>query len=83
MPVPHPELGHEPFAVLSNCNGTTEDNVKSHVLQMFGQDYALRGVSSLEQIGLYEFPVNATHKIIKFQVEATVMEYLNRVIEQG
>jgi hypothetical protein len=47
--------------------------VKSHVLQMFGQDYALRGVSSLEQIGLYEFPVNAAHKIIKFQVETAVM----------
>jgi hypothetical protein len=78
---PHPTLGHEPFAVLSDLNGKNEDQIKNHVLRMLGEGYALGGLSSLKQIGLQEFPINATHKIIKFEVLTAVMKHLNVLTE--
>ena len=74
--VPHPALGHEPFAVLENLNGKSEEEIKEHVLHEFGENYVLRGAVSLKQIGLYKFPINATHKIIKFEVRTAVLEHI-------
>lgn len=78
MLIPHHVLGHEPFAVLSKYNGKTEDEIKNHVRAVLGRDYAFGGLSSLKQRGLLEFPVNPTHKIIKFEVQTAVMKHLNR-----
>lgn len=74
MPVPHHVLGAEPFAVLSSFNGRTETQIKEHIKAEFGKDYALGGVASLKEIGMVEFPVNQTHKIIKSEVQAAVMD---------
>lgn len=63
---------------MSSLNCKTEDEIKNHVRLTFGEDYALEGVLSLEQIGLNKFPVNATHKVVKFEVQAAVEKYLNR-----
>ncbi|KKK23173.1 hypothetical protein ARAM_002144 [Aspergillus rambellii] len=76
--IAHPELGHEPFAVLASLNGKTEAQIKQHVIRSFGQKYALGGVSTLEQLGLREFPVNATHKLIKADVQSAVAKYFTR-----
>ena len=78
MATPHHVLGHEPFAVLSKYNGKTEDEIKNHVRALLGRDYALGGLSLLAQLGLHAFPVNPTHKIIKFEVQKAVMKHLNR-----
>lgn len=67
--------------MLANFNGKNKDEIKNHVLRMLGKDYALGGLFLLKQIGLQEFPVNATHKIIKFEVQTAVVEHLNRVTE--
>ena len=64
--------------MLSNFNNKKQDDIKNHVWRVFGEDYALRGLSSLKQIGFREFPVNATHKIMKFEVQKAVIEHLNR-----
>ncbi|KAF2137731.1 uncharacterized protein K452DRAFT_235401 [Aplosporella prunicola CBS 121167] len=75
--VPHPTLGHEPYAVLKSFNGKSEDDIRSHVLYTLGNDYELGGLSLLERIGLQEFPVNETHKVKKLEVEAAVWRFLN------
>ncbi len=62
--------------MLSNSNDKNEDDIENHIRRVFGEGYALRGSSSLKQIGLHEFPVNATHKIMKFEVQKAVMEHL-------
>ncbi|KAI1410235.1 acetyl-CoA synthetase-like protein [Hypoxylon sp. FL1857] len=74
--VPNPLLGHEPFAVVENFNGLTQDEIGRHVTRMFGEEYRLRGVASLEQIDLTKFPVNATHKVMKLDVQKAVMAYI-------
>lgn len=79
MSVPHPVIGDEPFAVLSNYNGNTEDEIKEHVRSVFGQDYALGGMTSLKQLGLQEFPINPTHKVIKSEVQTAALRHLNRL----
>jgi hypothetical protein len=48
---------------------------------MFGHEYALGGVASLKQIGLAEYPVNATHKILKLRVQEAVLEFLRSRIK--
>ncbi|RYP41572.1 hypothetical protein DL767_000914 [Monosporascus sp. MG133] len=76
--VPDSSLGHEPFAVLSSLNGFTKEQIGSHVTRMLGTEYRLRGVVSLKQIGLLAFPVNATHKVVKFKVQKAVMELIKQ-----
>ena len=78
VPAPHHVLGAEPFAVLSSYNGKTEAQIKDHVRAVFGRDSALGGLASLKQLGLAEFPVNLTHKIIKSEVQTAVVKHLER-----
>ncbi|KAI0128178.1 acetyl-CoA synthetase-like protein [Hypoxylon sp. NC0597] len=74
--VPNPLLGHEPFAVVENLNGFTQDEIVRHVTHTFGEECQLRGVVSLKQIGLSKFPVNATHKVMKLDVQKAVLAYI-------
>ena len=76
---PHHVLGAEPFAVLSSYSGKTEASIKNHVEAVFGRDYALGGLVSLKQLGLVEFPLNSTHKIIKSEVQTAVVKYLKSI----
>ena len=79
VPVPHLVIGAEPFAVLSSYNGKTEVQIKDHVRTVFGRDYALRGLASLKQLELVDFPLNQTHKVIKSELQATVMRHIRNV----
>jgi hypothetical protein len=79
VPAPHHVLGAEPYAVKSSYNGKTEAQIKDHVRAVFGRDYALGGLASLKQLGLVEFPLNPTHKIIKSEVQIAVMKHLKRI----
>jgi hypothetical protein len=81
--IPHLIFGQEPFAVLWSLNGKAEEDIKRHVICRFGHDYALGGISTLEDIGLSEFPVNATHKIIKLDIEAAVISSLFKASALG
>lgn len=77
IPIVHPVVGFEPFAVLASFSGKTEDQIKQHVRDVFGKDYALGGLASLKDLGLLEFPVNQTHKIVKSKVQEEVEKYLS------
>lgn len=63
--VAHPTLGQEPYAVVDNMSGKSKADVKQHVTDMFGPDYAMGDVLALSELGLSEFPLNATGKILK------------------
>lgn len=83
MPVLHHVLGAEPFAVLSSYNGKTEAQIKDHVRAVLGRDYALGGLALLKQLGFVDFPLNATHKIIKSEVLTAAIQYLRRMSREG
>ena len=78
LPVPHPELGQEPFAVVRERNGKTDEGIKHRVVETFGSDYALAGVASLDELGLTDFPLNATAKIQKFDLQERVVELIRK-----
>lgn len=63
--VAHPEFGHEPYAVVEQLGGSSEDQIKQHVIDLFGKDYSLGGVFTLQHLNLTAFPRNATDKIMK------------------
>lgn len=63
--VPHPVLGQAPYAVVKHLGPSTKDAVRKHILDIFGPDYALGDVLTLEELGMEDFPTNATGKILK------------------
>lgn len=65
-------LGQEPYAVVQKH----VDRLEQDVLDEFGKDHQLGGVVSLEQLGLKEFPINATGKIMKIELKEEVDRYL-------
>ena len=65
-----------PFAVLEGSTGKTQTEIKRHIVHTLGVENALQGVVFLQNLGLERFPVNATHKIIRSEVEHAVLEYL-------
>jgi 4-coumarate--CoA ligase len=76
VPAPHAVLGTEPFAVIENFANATAEQIKEHVRAVLGANNALGGVVALKQLGLVEFPFNATHKVVKTDVQAAVIKYL-------
>lgn len=77
--VPHPVLGAEPFAVIDSFANFDAYQVKQHVRETLGKDYALGDAVCLKQLNLAEFPVNGTHKIIKTEVRNAVLKYLGLI----
>ncbi|KAJ5448544.1 AMP-dependent synthetase/ligase [Penicillium cf. griseofulvum] len=75
--VAYPTIDPKPIAVLSDLTGKTEDQIRSHVVDILGQDYWLDRILSLQQIELSGFPVNATHKVVRSEVQRAVAEYLS------
>lgn len=76
LAIPHPELGQEPFAVVRDLGSKTKDEVKAQIVNIFGVDEALGGVATLKELGLDDFPRNATDKILKRDLEGPVADYL-------
>lgn len=76
--IPHPTLGQEPYAVVSSMRGKSEEDIKQQVLDMFGKDYQLAGACSLKQLGVEEFSLNASGKIMKIDLQKAVLAYLKQ-----
>lgn len=69
--------------MLSSYNGKTDAQIKDHVRVVLGNDYSLGGLASLKQLGLVEFPLNATHKIVKSEIQAALLKHLKRISPGG
>ena len=78
MPIAHPKLGKDLFAIARTLSGKTPDDIREHVLATLGKSHVLGGVLELHQLGLQEFPVNATHKIMKRELEEAVTQHLRQ-----
>lgn len=75
--IPHPSFGQQLFAVLASLDDVDKEDVKRQALNSLGKDYALGGIVSLKEIGMAAFPVNDTHKVVKFEVQTALLEYLS------
>lgn len=74
--IPHPRFGSQPLAVLNTLNGKSPTEIEDHVRRTLGDDYAPGGLMTLRQIGMEKFPVNATYKIVKQEVQRAVLQSL-------
>lgn len=72
-------LGQVPFAVAQSLNGKTVEEVKQQVVDVVGKDYAIAGISTLDELGLSAFPLNATGKVLKRELEGPVLQYMSRM----
>ncbi|QIW99257.1 hypothetical protein AMS68_004775 [Peltaster fructicola] len=73
--IKHASLGQQPYAVVAE-DLDSELDVITHVQAVFGPACVLSGVLSLRKIGLSQFPVNATFKIIRQDVEQALISAL-------
>lgn len=74
--IPHHVLGEEPYAVVADFKGRSQQEVCQRVREVFGSGSALGGVVSLKQLGWTAFPMNATRKIVKGDVKAAARSYV-------
>jgi acyl-CoA synthetase (AMP-forming)/AMP-acid ligase II len=76
--IPSKKLGDEPFAILESLNGKTENEIKQRVLDVFSPDYALAGTVTIKELGLDSFPLNASDKIMRTELEKLAKSYFQR-----
>lgn len=72
--VPHPEFGEVPMvAVRGELSVQDRERIMQAVAGKLGPDYQLYDVKTLGEIGMDEFLVNQTGKVIKFALKEAVM----------
>jgi len=76
MAIPHPELGQEAYAVLSDFNGKTVDELKTQVVEQLGQAYVLAGAVDLKTLGIEHMPLNPTGKVQKLELQGPLEAWL-------
>ncbi|KAH7396385.1 putative amp dependent CoA ligase [Pyrenochaeta sp. MPI-SDFR-AT-0127] len=74
--IPDTRLGEATYAVVKDVGGKTEGNIIQHINDCLGKQYALDGVLELKQLGMSEFPVNRTCKILRRSVQEAVVQFL-------
>lgn len=74
--IPDANLGEAIYAVARDLNGKTDKDIIEHVDNCLGDQYALDGVLALKELGLLEFPVNRTFKIVKRSIQEAVVRCL-------
>ncbi|KAM7212988.1 hypothetical protein V8F06_011642 [Rhypophila decipiens] len=68
-------LGEKPYAVLKEWpHGISKDEIVKHVGETLGEKHSITHVVSLRHVGLDRFPVNATHKIVKLEVQKALLK---------
>lgn len=76
--LPSDRYGEVPWAVTKELSGTTSDaGMQRCVLDNFGHEYALEGVISLKQLGFEDFPINATGKVSKLDLQNAAIKFLS------
>lgn len=60
---------------MRDLDDKTKGDVHQQVLDMFGRDYALGGVATFAELGMADFPLNATGKAMKLEMVEPVMSY--------
>lgn len=72
----HPELGQEPYAVVSDLKGKTVGDLKSHLNEELGPAYVLAGAVDLKTLGLKQMPLNPTGKLQKLELRDPLETWL-------
>lgn len=72
--VPHPIRGEVPVAVdQGRVTHRRRSSIKEIVTESLGQDYALKEVYGLEELGMREWPFSAQGKIQKFKLKEAIL----------
>ncbi|KAE9364968.1 acetyl-CoA synthetase-like protein [Stipitochalara longipes BDJ] len=69
--IPHGTGESQPCAVLRSFAGKDPDKINNHIVRVLGKHYLPSDLLTLEQLGLDEFPINATHKVVKSELQQT------------
>ncbi|KAI5203087.1 acetyl-CoA synthetase-like protein [Aureobasidium subglaciale] len=70
--LPNVQLGEEVVAVVSSMMGIKPQKLKDLIVEHLGPDYAIGKVFTLQELGMQEFPVNVTGKVMKIELRKVV-----------
>ncbi|KAI5245486.1 acetyl-CoA synthetase-like protein [Aureobasidium subglaciale] len=70
--LPSAKLGEEIVAVVSSLAEIKPQKLKDLVVEHLGPDYAVGKVFALQDLGMQEFPVNVTGKVMKIELRKAV-----------
>ncbi|KAG9637989.1 hypothetical protein KCU95_g16596, partial [Aureobasidium melanogenum] len=76
--LPDPKLGEEAVAVVSDMTGTTRERLQDLAVEHLGPDYPISKVFTLQELGMQNFPVNVTGKVMKIELRKAVEDLLSR-----
>lgn len=76
--IPSPLYGENPTAILSSLCGNTVQELKTQVVEKLGKAYEIGDIFTLEELGMQEWPLNASGKIIKHVLKEVVVKYLEK-----
>ena len=54
----------------------TREEIAREVVARFGEDYAIGGVLTLEELGFTEYPINASGKIVKRELQEAAVDHV-------
>jgi 4-coumarate--CoA ligase len=74
--VPDEYLGEAAYAVVKKRNERSKENIIELVKSSLGSNYVLDGVLTLKELGLSEFPVNPTFKVMRDVLQQSVLQAL-------
>lgn len=76
--LPSEKYGEVPWAIVRDISGESgEADMQKCIVDSFGQEYCLEGVLSLKQLGFDDFPINATGKVSKLDLQNAAIKFLS------
>lgn len=64
---------------MSDTTETTPEKLQNLVVEHLGPDYPISRVFTLQELGMQEFPVNVTGKVMKIELRKAVEDLLSNV----
>ena len=56
----------------------TREEIAQEVVAKFGEEYAIGGVLTLEELGFTEYPTNASGKMVKWKLQEAALYHLGQ-----
>lgn len=67
------------IAVVSDLTETTPQRLQDLTVEHLGPDYPISKVFTLQELGMQQFPVNVSGKVMKIELRKAVEDLLSKV----
>lgn len=77
--LPSPMNGEVPYPIVERLpEGVSEGDMKEYFINAVGSSYCLGTILTLEQLGMRDWPMTTTGKVLKRELECAALEYVRK-----